>query len=161
MAKRVRKVTQKAKASSAMPLGVKIISIFTYVLSFLLVVMSIFLFGAGALLNQTDAQELIKLFVEDSTASTTIASDVTLGIFIGGVVFLIFGVFMFYVGRSLWKGKNWARIILVIFFGLGFVGALADILVGSVLINLPDLIIDGFIAGYLLFNNSVRAAFSK
>jgi hypothetical protein len=161
MAKKVRKAVQKSKAMSGMPMGVKIISVFTYVLSALLVIMSIFLFGAGALLNQTDAQQLIKMFVEDSTASTTVASDITLGIFIGGVIFLIFGVFMYYVARSLWKGKNWARIILVIFFGLGFVGALSDILMGSVWMSLPDLIIDGIIAGYLLFNDKVRSAFSK
>ncbi|HVY01298.1 MAG TPA: hypothetical protein VHA12_00850 [Candidatus Nanoarchaeia archaeon] len=161
MVKKVKKAVQKSKTENGMPLGVKIISVFTYVLSALLVIMSIFLFGAGALLNQTDAQQLIKMFVEDSTASTTVASDVTLGIFIGGVVFLIFGVLMYFVARNLWKGKNWARIVLVIFFGLGFVGALSDILMGSVLVNIPDLIIDGAIAGYLLFNNKVRVAFSK
>lgn len=166
MAKKVRRAVQKSKAKkisqgSGMPLGVKIISIFTYVLATLLVLMSLFLYGAGALLNQTDAQALIKSFIEDSAASTTIANDVTLGIIIGATVFLISGIIMYAVGRKLAQGKNWARILLIIFFGLGFVGALSDILFGNVLANLPDLVIDGVVAGYLLFNKEVKIAFSK
>jgi hypothetical protein len=41
-----------------------------------------------------------------------------------GVVFLICGAISFLLGWGLWKLKNWARIVTIVFMALGIAGAL-------------------------------------
>lgn len=47
---------------------------------------------------------------------------------IGGVVFLVFAAISALIGIGLWKLKNWARIVTIVFSGLGILGGLLGLL---------------------------------
>ncbi len=162
MAKKGNKVSSKG---SGIPAGVRIISVFNYVISLILVLSGLaFLLGAG-IFSSEDAQATVVRLFEDLSASTTIATSVA-GMFsqilvAAGILSIMFAVLFFFIARGLWRRQNWARILAIIFFAIGFIGALADILRGDIARNVIELVIDGFIAGYLLFNSRVKTAFSK
>jgi hypothetical protein len=157
----VARVTRK----DSMPWGVKVISILNYVLFAVLLLSGVvFLFGAAAFSSSEEARMTALKFFEDFTASTTLAAKIVASfsaiLIATGIIAILLSVLFFFMGRGLWRGKNWARILTIIFFTLGFVGALADILRGDFAGNIPELIIDGLVAGYLLFNKRVKAIFS-
>ena len=79
---------------------------------------------------------------------------------VGGVVMLFFGILNFFVGRGLWKGKNWARIFVIIFAVLGIIVAVYLVIKGSFVQGISDLLVSGLIAGYLLFSSKVKEAFA-
>ena len=54
----------------------------------------------------------------------------------GGVILLIFAAIPLIVGIGLWQLKNWARIVTIMFTGLGLLTWLSG-QVGSVVVNLP------------------------
>ena len=76
---------------------------------------------------------------------------------------IIFIIFLFFVARGLWKGRNWARrvvitisaieIILGIFAGIIPAGLINPLALLFWIIHLP-------IIGYLLFSKRVKEAFS-
>jgi uncharacterized protein YacL len=76
------------------------------------------------------------------------------------IYILIFGVAIleFFVAKDLWKGRNWARIMMIIFSVIG-------ILIGVFsFIKYPfdavfTLLTNGLIAGYLIFSRKTREAF--
>lgn len=160
-----KKVVRNSRVSS-MPWGVKVISILNYVLFVILLLSGlVFLIGASAFSSSEDARATALKFFEDLSASTTIATKIVdsfpaLMVAVGIISILLAALF-FFMARGLWRGKRWARVLTIIFFTLGFVGALADILRGDLAGNIIELVVDGLIAGYLLFNNRVKAAFSK
>jgi len=137
--KKVKTKKASTKVSSKeMPLGVKIISVLTYigaVLGFLLGIM--FLLGAN--------------LINDSKLAPAIITTI-------GVLFLVIGAFSFFIARGLWKGKNWARIVVIVFSALGAFSAILSLLAGDFR-QLFNLAIDCLIGGYLWFNKDVKAAF--
>lgn len=166
MAKKA-KVSRKAPAAtSQVPFGVKIIAVLVYAMSFFLLLSSLaLLFSAGVFLSSTDATAVVTKMLEDMTASTSISTKLatTLPYIIGfgGVVALAFTFLFFFTGKGLLARRNWARIVVVVLFGVWFIGDLADVLRGDILRNLVPLIIDGVVSGYLLFNAKVQSAFAK
>ncbi|MBT4257796.1 hypothetical protein HOD88_01265 [archaeon] len=83
-----------------------------------------------------------------------------IGIIFAGVIMIIYGVFLFFIGRKLEKGKNWARIIVIIIAILSLLNNLIFSVVQGHLPNIINLVIDGLIAGYLLFNTEVKEIFA-
>jgi len=128
-----------------MPVGVKIISVLYYIGAALELLLAIALFiGAG-----------------------TIASKIPLigalgsGLFIIiGVVFIGLAVLSFFVGRGLWKGQKWARIVAIIFAVIGVLFALLGMVQGQFVSNIFSLVISAVIGGYLMFSKDVKAAFA-
>lgn len=166
MAKRSKSSARKTRSAPSVPLGVKIISVLVYVMSFLLLISGLaLLFSAGVFLSSDDAAAVVTKMIEDVSASTTISTQLAASlpyiIGFGGVLALALTLLFFFTARGLWNGKNWARILTIVMFSVWFIGALADILRGDVVRNLPDAIIDAVVAGYLLFNKEVQAAFSR
>jgi len=95
---------------------------------------------------------------------------------------LIFGIgvviLYFFIGRGLWKGKNWARVTAIVFRLLGMFYFIFILVMSSVIFNVVDipfafstvylilvtifpLGINAFIAGYLIFSKKVKEAFKK
>jgi hypothetical protein len=145
MAKRsVKKV--KPSSSSKIPVEVKVISVLYYVLAVLSLIFGIlFLVGAGAIGEYT--QQIPALAVLGT------------GLFIVlGIIVIAFAVLDFFIGRGLWKGKNWARIIAIIIAILGFISALLSLVDGQFL-SIISLVIHGLIGGYLLFSKEVKKTF--
>ena len=65
------------------------------------------------------------------------------------VVVLIAGLIYLLLSWGLWSGKNWARIIWIIFAALGALGALSTIAAGAYIAGIIDLVIDVLIIYYL------------
>lgn len=71
-----------------------------------------------------------------------------------GIIFLPLAVLDYFIARGLWNGKNWARILLLIFAGLGVLQGIIGLPRGLV-----GLVIDAFIVWYIGFNKPVVAYF--
>ena len=130
-----------------MPTGVKIISVLYYIGAVLCALFGL-LFMAGAGL----AGALLK--------SIPFLSVLGAGFFvILGILFVGFGVLDFFVGRGLWKCKNWARIVAIIFSALGILNGLASLIHFSIF-GLAMLAVQVLIVWYLAFSPEGKAAFA-
>jgi hypothetical protein len=152
-----RKVNSKSgEGSSKLPLGVKIISILYYI---------------GVVLCL--AFGLIILITSKAMAVSMVASNPGLGlesipsgtlvtlIIIIGVILIGASIFAFFIGRGIWRLRKWARITAIILAILGLISAIFSMIIGFKPTQIISLLIDGFIAGYLLFNKEVKEAFKK
>ncbi|GIU68746.1 MAG: hypothetical protein KatS3mg001_596 [Candidatus Pacearchaeota archaeon] len=128
------------------PTGVKIIAVLYYIGAVILIVFGLLpLFAIG--------REAIAL---------------TLGIIIlPALIMLGLGIFSFFIGRGLWKGRNWARIIAIIVSVLGAITGILGVAIGAILMfpsslttSLISIAINVLIGSYLLFNKKVKQAFA-
>ncbi len=131
------------------PIGVKIISIVYQVAAAFLALVAVMLFvGSGSIVSYFDKIPIL-----------SIIGTVGAGLFIfAGVMCLIFGILNFFIGRGLWKTKNWARVLVIIFSCIGVIiglTSLARLSFGGIV----QLVISGFIGGYLIFSKEVKKAF--
>src|SRR3989344_2509164 len=112
----VKKNIAKKIAVSEMPTGVKVISVLYYICAAFAVLFGLLLMaGAG--------------FIGNLMKSVPLLSFLGTGFFLAiGLVLIAFGVLDFFVGRGLWNGRNWARIIVIIFSALGILGGLSSLL---------------------------------
>jgi hypothetical protein len=128
------------------PTGVKIISIFYYIGAVFGVLFGIlFLVSGGIIAEQIPLLGLIGGFV----------------FIIFGLVLLSLGILGIFIGRGLWKGRNWARILAIIFAVLGILLAVASFWQGMVFSGITNLFVNGLIGGYLLFSKKVKDVFIK
>ena len=129
---------------SSVPTGVKIISVLYYIGAVFELLLGIALiFGAGALKAKIPFLAFLGPFL-----------------IIGGVILIGLAVLSFFVGRGLWKGQKWSRIVAIIFAVLGILSAIYSIVSGSYS-SVIFLLIELAIGGYLMFNSSVKSAFSS
>lgn len=75
-------------------------------------------------------------------------------IIIMGVIFLPLAVLYFFVARGLWNGKNWARIVTLVFAGLGVLNSLF-----ALPVSIINLALNGLIIWYLGFYKPAVAYF--
>lgn len=129
------------------PTGVKIISVLYYIGAAVCVLLGIALIAGGGLFGSM--------------------LDEVLGGFLGGIIIVVgifaiaLGVLNFFVAKGLWKGKNWARIVVIIFSILGAVSAINSLFrAGNMVGDLFSLAIDVVIGGYLLLNEEVKKVFA-
>ena len=134
--------------SKNVPTGVKIISVLYYISAVLGIIFGLLFFvGAGA--------------IGSIASQIPIIEALGSGLFIvGGIIMLVLGILGFFIGRGLWKGRNWARIVAIIFSVMGVLMAIFLMIQGSIFNGIFNLIVSGFIGGYLLFSPSVKEAFS-
>lgn len=134
--------------TKTVPTLVKVISVLYYIGAVFLLLFAILLFvGAGS--------------VGALLSEIPLLGSIGAGVFIVlGVLFLALAVLDFFVARGLWKGRNWARIVAIIFAILGVVMAIFGIAGGAIGSNLFGLIISGLIGYYLLFNKQAKEAFA-
>ena len=123
--------------NNEVPVGIKVVAIFYYLVAavFALLTISAILAG-GAIIQNLEVSGLI-----------------------GFIVFLAPTALFFFVGRGLWKAKNWARIFVIIFSIICFILAIILLIKGQTEI-ISTLVIMGLIASYLLFSKKVKKAFS-
>lgn len=129
------------------PVGVKVLAVLQYigaVVSFLFGLF--FIFGATTMISVM-------------TSMMSVPGEMVKGVFVFlGVLFVGIAVLYFFMAKGLWKGKNWARITSIVFCCLGVLSALLSLIIGN-FVALLSLAINGFFAGYLLFNKEVKTAF--
>lgn len=149
---------------------VKIISIFIILLGASYIIAGILvLFGVNFAFSAILNTFILAISLIGAGIITLIGVGIKVSIF-NGIFFLVVGPLLFFVGIMLWKGKNWARNVVVVFSMLGIVGELWVIVFGILtqflsmfvfLINFIPLIINGVIVWYLEYNKSVKETFSK
>ena len=126
------------------PLGIKILSILGYIAAgFSVIFALLFFIGAG--------------FVANIPGLEAFGAGI---IIFFGIILLGLGVLDFFIARGLWKGQNWARILLIIFMILGIVYALGILFIGQVIASLLNIVIDVLIGWYLIFNKNVKKFFA-
>jgi len=137
MAKKV-KLSQPIKSTrlNLRPVGVTILAILGYIGAvFSLIAGIVMIFGSAAIASMLS-----------QTPISTIISALGASAFIMlGIFFIIASIIDYFIARGLWIGKNWARIVVLVFSALGFLSALTSL-------NIASLVIDGVIIWYLGFN---------
>ncbi len=128
------------------PTGVKIISVLYYIGSVLMLLLGLAaIFGAGAfasMLSQIGPLSLLGA-----------------GMFVVmGVISVALAVLFFFIGKGLWNGKSWARIVAIVLAALSILNGIYSIATGQG--GWVGLIIQLVIGGYLLFNSGVKEAFN-
>ena len=126
------------------PTGVKIISVLYYIGAVFELLLGIALFfGAGALKAKIPFLAFLGPFL-----------------IIGGIVLVGLAVLSFFVGRGLWKGQKWSRIVAIIFAALGVLLAIVGMIQGNIASNIISLGVSAAMGGYLMFSGDVKTAFS-
>ena len=126
------------------PTGVKVISILYYIGAVFELIIAVLLFvGSGALKTKVPLLAVLGPFL-----------------IVGGIILIGLAVLSFFVGRGLWKGQKWTRIVAIIFAVLGVLLALIGMLQGQIVSNILGLVISAAMGGYLLFSSDVKAAFA-
>ncbi len=125
------------------PVGVKVISILYYISASLLVLLGlIFILGIGLIFSKIN-NPLFTLF--------------GIGFVVIGAMLILLGIVGIFIGRSLWKGKKWAVIVVMILSCLGILTGISAIISGVAnVMTLINIVVDGIIAGYLLFSKEVK-----
>ncbi len=129
--------------SKTPPMGVKVISILYYIGAAFALIGAIMAFAGGGLLATLGGLGAL--------------GGIGLGLFFA-VIMLAFAVLGFFMGRGLWRGQNWARIVAVIFAALGILGALASLFAG-VFTSVVNLAAHLLIGWYLLFHKQSKKFF--
>lgn len=132
-----------------MPTGVKVISVLFYIVAVLALILGILALVGGGLAgslvgNDSENAALGPIFAVAGVAA--------------GVILIIIAVFYFFIGRGLWKGQNWARIVAIILAVIGLLSSLLSLIQGAWM-SIIWLVVDGWIAWYLWFNKNVKKAF--
>ena len=138
---------QKNKTSSSRrtrPLGVSILSVLAYIGAVVTLIGGIAMI-AGSTVVSTLIEKLVPEYASWSAAGTALL------IFLG-IVFILLAVLDYFIGRGLWDGKEWARILVLIFLVLGILGSLSPF-------EIVSIIIDALLIWYLGFNKDVRNYF--
>ena len=130
------------------PIRVKIIAVLYYISATLgLIFGLLFIVSAGLVNSITNQIPILGLFGT--------------GLFIiGAIIIIVLGILSFFIGRGLWKGRNWARILVVIFSFISVLIAIVSMIQGNILSNIITLVISLVIGGYLLFSNNVKETFA-
>lgn len=137
------------------PTGIRIISILYYfgagifALGFLfLVVIGITLVANPSLISSI--KSLPPYMVESS-----------LGIYVllMGVLVGLIGILLFCIAKELCKGKVWAKILIIIFCGIGLVTGFLSVSQGNSS-GFLNLVFSFVVGGYLLFYKGARSFFS-
>lgn len=75
------------------------------------------------------------------------------------IIMVALAVLSFFIGRGLWKGQNWARIVSIICAFLGVLFSIGLLFTQGGLSWIVSLVINGLIGSYLLFSQVVKTAF--
>lgn len=145
------------------PLGVKIISVLSFIGSGLLFMLALlFVFVAMAYPSLLESGELEQSFTTEEVQQMQALGDIAPVFYAVAVITVLFAMLYLAIGIGLWKGKNWARIltialsmlwIILSIFGLIFYYSLMD--VENIISSVIELILAGLIIWYLIRNDTI------
>jgi hypothetical protein len=122
------------------PTGVKVLSIIHYI-------------GAGL-------YALIALMTIVGMGMITLILPMLAGFgFLITILLIGLAVLSFFIAKGLGKGKNWARILVIIFSGLGIILGIIQMIGGDIFNSILTIIVEGIVGGYLLLNKQVKGYF--
>jgi hypothetical protein len=131
------------------PVLVKVISILYYISAVFGLLFAIFLFVGSAFLST------LMPFL------TTISALGYMLVIFCAIMVLVISVLSFFTARGLSKAKNWARMLAVVFAGLGVLGGLSSLFSGFSFAVIVEIAVYGAMGWYLLSNKEVKEAFAK
>jgi len=140
MAKTVKVQKQVIKS---MPVGVKILAILTYIGAAFTILGGVMMMAGSAFFGS---------FLSMVPGYATFAALGVTAFIIIGLVAIALGVLDIFIGKGLWNGKNWARILVLVFSVLGLLGSITSF-------SLVNLVISAVIIWYLGFNKEAIAYF--
>ena len=141
---------KEVKRDNKMPGLVKGIAVLEYIWAVFFGIIGLLLtLGAKQIYEVLQRQPIPGLDLINSTIITII-----------GLLVIIYAILIAIVARGLWRSKQWARIITIIFAGLAAINTLFNIFHGRYL-SIIRFIIYGFVAGYLIADKDVKKAFAK
>jgi uncharacterized membrane protein YfcA len=108
------------------PLGVTILAILEILGGILELVLAVGFFAIAALINVGDVRQRIGTSVPDWVLNN---APVFFGVL--GVFFLIMAIISLVLAWAFLKGKNWARVLAIIFLVLSIIGNLIGVLGGT------------------------------
>jgi len=147
-------------ANKKVPTGVKIIAIFNFVASVMMLISGLtILVSPDYVLESGLLGDAFNETSSGDVAGTDNSADAKTTLIVFGVTLLIMGVLFLVIGIFLWKLRTWARITEIIITGLSVLSALNGIILDGAIDLVVPLAIFGFIGGYLLFSPSVKTAF--
>jgi hypothetical protein len=133
------------------PVGIKIISILFYITG---------LFGFSFGIMIALGTSVISVIISEIPEFAILAFFGSTLFIITGIILMGFAILAFFIGRGLWKGQNWARIITIIFEIMTIMGIVAGIIMGIYIYEVVISIVPLIITTYLLFSRKVKEAFS-
>ena len=136
----------RSKSKKEIPTIVKVISVLYFIGAFLNVIAGIGLLFLGNMFGMP---------LDDFGISMTLAMLTVVGLFV-----IALGVFYIFVGKNLWRGKDWARTAAIIISSVSGLFYLVNMIYAIDFFAAVFLIIDVAILLSLLFNKDVKKAFS-
>jgi len=131
---------------SNVPVGAKIIAVLNYIGAVLLLISGI--------------SAIVSSGIKASYISSIVPITLGPGLFVVmGIILIALAVLYFFIGRGLWKGQQWARIVEIVLAIIGAIFAIVGMVQGAITSNIVSLVIDAIIGGYLLFSKQVKEAF--
>ncbi|MEK6877999.1 MAG: hypothetical protein AABY22_00245 [Nanoarchaeota archaeon] len=167
-----KKETRKTTGKREIPLGIKILSILSYIgaVSAILIGIMFIILGnvfSGNVLEEVRQGYTASLEYQQALQQDPLMTQQSLDLLlwmidkmaIMGVFFIILGVVSFFIARGLWKLQNWARITEAVLCAFGLIIVLISLISGNFL-SIFSLAINGLIFWYLIFNKNVLKAFN-
>ena len=71
---------------------------------------------------------------------------------LGGILLVIVGSIEAMIATNLWRGRKWARIVVIVLACLGFVSSILQL-------DIFGIIITGIVGSYLVFSKNVKNSF--
>jgi len=158
------------KVTKNMPFGVKLLSVLSYISAGILFIYGLIyvfleitlLAFKNTIVNRIGAVAVNKSISISATDLNQGAQTTELLFLAGIIIFIGLAVLLLFVGRGLWKGRNWSRILLIVLSVILVVLTLIYLASGySLLVSLLILVINIWIAGYLLLSEKAKTAFGK
>ena len=131
-------------AGKDMPTGVKVTSIFYYIVGALTILGGILALAGGSFLGS--------LIPGMGTMFGSIIAVV-------GVIVIIFGILEIFVANGLWKLKKWAKITAIVLSVLGVIGGLNSLASKAIAMGIVWIIVYGLIIWYLGFHKETKGLF--
>ncbi|MBR9704786.1 hypothetical protein GOV12_05215 [Candidatus Pacearchaeota archaeon] len=139
------------------PIAAKLISILYFAFFVFFLLLGLLLLFSGFFFGVVGAS-----VIESIPVLSVIGSIAGLIFIIIGIVFVLIGIMLLLVGIGLFRGRNWARIAVIIFSFIGVlmsVGGIMSFNILSILWSLFWLALDLVIAIYLIVSMDVKASF--
>jgi hypothetical protein len=137
------------------PLGVTILAILEILGGLFELLLAFGFFALAALINVADIRNRIGTSVPDWVLNNAPVFFGALGVF-----FLIMGILSLVLAWAFLKGKNWARLLAIIFLVLSIIGSVIGIIGGTSLVSVAISILIPLIIVWYLFRPNVKQWFT-
>jgi uncharacterized membrane protein len=137
------------------PTGVTILAILEILGGVLELVLALGFFAIAALINVSDIRDRIGTSVPDWVLNNAPLFFGVLGLF-----FLIMAIISLVLAWAFLKGKNWARVLAIVFLALSIIGNILGVLGGTSLVSVAISILIPLIIVWYLYRPYVKQWFT-